>query len=351
MKPTDEKPLIKPLDQNEIEVLAVKPGHGSSSVVLIDGENSGRDSIFIGKDDWMADIHPMVLGFINAGDQIKIFSPGDAPIDGSSVVFTDGELIHTIEGEVVRKNQLNTDAEKAAFNKELDDAMNEWIKNPTDPVAFEKVQNLTSTLPGAINDPNQVKPMAMVETLKKMMAKYPEFEATELEHGLPTKGTFRSVDVAAGTLAVDGIKGLDDLITVALTAPPQAVLRFTLEEWIAVRQQVSEGIDPVMLDFLRANADQFDPMRAEGDGVTLRSVGMANAALIKANNGHKAFPAGSVWVAPKLILESLLTPKMADDLIQLAKDKGLEVDTFVGKKLKFENEHENKSQTFETRFF
>lgn len=350
MKPTDEKPLIKPLDQNEIEVLAGKPGHGSSSVALIDGENSGRDGSFIGKDDWMADIHPMVLGFINAGDQIKIFSPGDAPIDGSSVVFTDGELIHTIEGEVVRKNQLNTDAEKAAFNKELDDAMNEWIKNPNDPVALEKVQNLTSTFPGAINDPNQVKPMAMVESLKKMKARYPAVERIELKHGIPAKGTVRSVDFAADAIAIDGISGLDDLMSIALTAPPQAVLHFTLEEWIAVRQQVAEGLDPVVLDFLRANADQFDPMRAEGDGVTLRSVGMANAAIIKANNGHKAFPAGSVWVAPKLILESLLTPKMADDLIQFAKDKGLEVDTFAGKNLKFENKHENNAQTFESKF-
>jgi hypothetical protein len=335
MKPTDKNlELIEQLKKADIEVLGAKPGHATARVVFTDGEGDkpDREGAFIGKNDHMAGIDAMLKDFINSGEPSKFFRPDDAPIDGTTtVVFTDGEdNKFAIDGEVVK-----SDSDKAAFNKELDDAMNEWIKSPNDPAALEKVRNLTNMLPGAINDPNQTKPFAMVERLKEMMARYPKFAPDELEHGLPAKGTFGSVNFAEGTVSAVGITGLDDLVSLAITAPPNAVFHFTLEDWITVRQQVSEGLDPVMLDFLRANADQFDPMRAEGDGVTLRSVGMANAALITANKGNKDFPSGSVWVAPKLILESLMTPKMAGDLIQFAKDKGLEVDTFVGKKLEF----------------
>lgn len=306
--------------------------YGELAKIVSEKADELKDGTYIGKNDHMAGIDAMVKGFINSGDPAKYFRPGDAPIDrATTVVFTDGEdNKFAIEGEVVKG-----DAEKAAFNKEIDDAMDEWIKSPKDPAALEKVRNLTNMLPGAINDPNQTKPFAMAERLKEMLARYPEFSPDELELGVPAKGAFQSFNLNEGVITFDS----DELAKALSIEPP--VFHFTLEDWISVTQKTSQGLDPVLLDYMRANAEKFDPKKAEGDGVTLRAVGMAADVLSKANKGHQAFPSGSVWVAPKLILESLLTPKMAGDLIQSAKDKGLEVDTFEGKKLSPGVESEN----------
>jgi hypothetical protein len=385
MKPTDQKPE-SPDQQNAIEVLAGKPGHGSSRVVLIDGEGDkpAQDGTFIGKNDHMTEMDAMVRDFIHACDSHKIFSPDDAPIDGTSirVVFTDGEdskYAIDVEQDVTALPKLDLDAdehlnslgkkfldnytmgpiehayfdraialekemkrpladilgdlhdtvtqrasdishdfavnewakwganpmndeEKAAFNKEFDDALNERIKNPHDPVAKQRLKDLTA----------------------------------KLRQGQTGKGEvwldpLQSADFHGKTVVIDGISRIDDALT-AVLSPATHAITYSLEDWIDLKQKSSDGFDPVLKDFVRANAEKFDPNKFEGEGVTLRTVSHASDLLRTVNHGRQEFPEGSTWVAPKQILAAVLSPEMADDLIQFAQGKGLEVDTQAPKK-------------------
>lgn len=108
------------------------------------------------------------------------------------------------------------------------------------------------------------------------------------------------------------------------------VIKVSLEDWLELKDKSPAGVDPVLGDFLRANPDYFDPAKAEGDGITLRQLGLASDSLTRFNRTKPMIMQGSDWVAPKAILDSFLTPEIADELISFAKSKGINVQTGLG---------------------
>lgn len=362
------------MTKGDIEVLGAKPGHGTARVVFTDGEGQKpfNNGTFIGKNDAFEKLSDLVQDFVSAPSE-GIFSPDPEPIQGSStrVVFTDGEqgkyaidieqdlpklnldidehldalrkkflnrstmspIEHRFIGDEDHRKKLDdmaksfadaglvkivpagtpgaivfTDGEGAkyaiegeSFNKQMDEAMNEMIKNPHDPVAKQRVKDLSMMLPQGQAGKGEV----WSDPLQT--AKFP-----------------------GKTVVIDGISAIDNALT-AVLSPATQVISISLENWIDFKQK-HDGIDPVLKDFVLANAEQFDPNKFEGDGVTLRSVGHASDVLRTINSGRQEFPVGSTWSAPKQILAAMLSPEMADDLIKFAKGKGLEVDTQGPKK-------------------
>lgn len=108
------------------------------------------------------------------------------------------------------------------------------------------------------------------------------------------------------------------------------VIKASLEDWLELKDKSPAGVDPILGDFLRANPDYFDPNKAEGDGVTLRQLGILSDNLTRLNRDKPMIQQGSEWVAPKLVLHNYLGEKIMNELIDFAKAKGVNVKTGLG---------------------
>lgn len=109
------------------------------------------------------------------------------------------------------------------------------------------------------------------------------------------------------------------------------VIKVTLEDWLELKDKSPAGVDPVLGDFLRANPDYFDPNRVEGEGITLRQLGILSDNLTRLNMDKSMIQQGSEWIAPKIVLHNYLGEKVMNELIDFAKEKGLNIKTGLGR--------------------
>ncbi|WP_274644882.1 hypothetical protein [Pseudomonas serbica] len=107
-------------------------------------------------------------------------------------------------------------------------------------------------------------------------------------------------------------------------------IKVSLEDWLELKDKSPAGVDPVLGDFLRANPAYFDPNRSEGEGVTLRQLGVLSDNLTRLNMDKPMIQQGSEWIAPKLVLHNYLGEKIMNELIDFAKAKGINVKGGLG---------------------
>ena len=96
----------------------------------------------------------------------------------------------------------------------------------------------------------------------------------------------------------------------------------TLEEWMGFKEKSGEGLDPNLSKFLQANPVYFAANREEGDGITPRMLGGVSDLLTRSKN-----PTGSGYVVNKFLLDSFMTQKGADELLEFTKEQGFTVKT------------------------
>lgn len=99
----------------------------------------------------------------------------------------------------------------------------------------------------------------------------------------------------------------------------------TLEEWLEVMEKSPKGIDPVLIDFLRANPQYFDPAGYEDEAITPRKLNMLSETLQNANSTLTHVEKGKPWFVPPLVAEGVVGKEMTGALIAFAQELGLNV--------------------------
>jgi hypothetical protein len=108
----------------------------------------------------------------------------------------------------------------------------------------------------------------------------------------------------------------------------------TLEEWLEVMEKSPKGIDPVLIDFLRANPKYFDPAGYEDEAITPRKLNMLSESLQSANSSLTHVEKGKPWFVPPLVVEGVVGKEMTGALIAFAQELGLNVQRGTSRSVK-----------------